>query len=156
MILHSGCEEQAPVYKSKYVLGDVYRAYEAVEVDFIGLTEVVWHGDTRESARVTAYLDLIDNFGSKIKSPGVFRFEIYEFVPRSSQPKGKRLQFWDDLDLTDPKENDRFWHDYLRAYKFELELSFFPKEGQTFILMATCLTPNGRRLEDSTQLTYHK
>ena len=37
-----------------------------------------------------AYVSLMDVFGSQIKGPAVFRFELYEKVVRSSEPKGNK------------------------------------------------------------------
>ena len=44
----------------------------------------------------------MDSFGSAIKSPCIFRIELYEYVERSPSPLGKRLEIWPDIDLIDP------------------------------------------------------
>ena len=68
------------------------------------------------------YAALRDSFGSCLKAPGVFRFELYEYVQYSSEPKGKRIIIWPDIDLTDAAENNEYWNDFLRAYEFSLDL----------------------------------
>jgi hypothetical protein len=89
-----------------------------------------------------------------MKSPGVFRFELYEKVPRSAEPKGKRISKWPDIDLTDAVENNARWRDYLRAYEFTLPLE--SETGQSHILQATCLCPNGKRLSAEFALAKEK
>ncbi len=120
----------------------------------MGLTEIVWGGDEMIPAELTVYLDLLDTVGSRIKSPGVFRMELYTYVPRSSLPMGKRVTVWDDVKLNQFDDNNQYWQDHLRAYKFGLQLNFFPQKGQTYILQATCITPSGRHLIDTSEITY--
>jgi hypothetical protein len=90
------------------------------------------------------YITLLDAFGSQVKAPGVLRFELYEYVTRSAEPKGQRITLWPDFDLTGPVENNKYWRDFLRAYEFELDIRADPTK--TYILEATCLCPDGRRL----------
>jgi hypothetical protein len=74
---------------------------------------------------------------------------LYEKVPRSAEPKGKRITKWPDIDLTDIVENNVYWRDFLRAYEFTLPVELDAR--QNHILQATCLCPNGKRL--STEFT---
>jgi hypothetical protein len=67
--------------------------------------------------QITAYIDISDQFNSRLKAPGVWRFELYSKVPRAADPAGGRIKIWTDLDLTDAKENNTLWQDYLRCYK---------------------------------------
>ena len=136
--------------------GDLLSIYAASEIRVVGLTEIVSVPGDQWTSRLKAYVDLLDSFGSRVKSPGIFRFELYEFVPRSSQPKGKRVFFRSDIDLTNPVENNRRWRDFLRAYQFDMDLNFRPKPDETFILEATCTTPAGKRLSDLFQLKYEE
>ena len=46
-------------------------------------------GDGKSQIRV--FVKLIDAFDSDVKAPGTFRFELYEKVPRSMEPRGRRL-----------------------------------------------------------------
>ena len=98
-----------------------------------------------ENAELDIFIDLIDSEGTRIKSPGTFRFELYHFVPRTSQPMGKRIAVWPDIYLDDPEINKEYWRDFLRAYNFKLPLDFIPQPTDTFILQATFMTPNARR-----------
>jgi len=76
--------------------------------------------------------------------PGVFRFELYERVVRSAEPKGRRIVIWPDIDLTGAAENNEYWRDFLRAYEFNLP--FEAQIKQCYILQVTYLSPSGKRL----------
>jgi hypothetical protein len=121
----------------------VYSRYAPAKIDIMPLTEFIIGGDSRQD-NVNLYVSLVDSFGSQIKSPCVFRFELYERVQRSSEPKGKRVIIWPDIDLTDPAKNNEYWRDFLRAY--EVNLPFESTGSQSYILQVTSLCPNGRRL----------
>ena len=75
-------------------------------------------------------VSLLDPFDCQIKSPGVFRFELYEYVQRSAEPKGQRVIIWPDIDLTECSENNNHWRDFLRAYEFNLD--FGPQRNQCY------------------------
>lgn len=121
----------------------VYSRYSPVEIDILPLTEFVNVGDAQQS-QINLYVSLLDSFGSEIKSPCVFRFELYEKVQRSAEPKGRRIVIWPDIDLTEPVENNRYWRNFLRAYEFNLP--FGPASNQSCIIEVTCLCPAGKRL----------
>jgi len=149
-----GCEPQAVTSSATQL--NSFGTYGASKIHIVGLTEITPADKNEGVLKARIYVDIIDSFGSRIKSPGVFRFELYEFVPRSAQPMGKRILLWPDIDLTDAAENNSYWRDHLRAYEFELDLGFTPVQPVTFILYATCITPAGHRLNDAFQLEYHR
>ena len=101
-------------------------------------------GLSEKIAKIKVYVNLTDSFGCQQKTPGVFRFELYEIVHRAANPKGRRITIWPDINLTDPSENNKFWRDFLRAYEFDLD--FEPAAAQGCMLEVTCLCPNGKRL----------
>ena len=146
---NTGCEQPAspvaPQAKADNALNalSICISYAPVKIDILPLTEFKNPGDTGQ-ASINTYVSLLDAYGSQIKSPGVFRFELYEYVQRSAEPKGKRIILWPDVDLTNPSQNDEYWRDFLRAYEFNLP--FEQAGSQSYILQATCLCPNGRRL----------
>jgi len=152
-----GCQESQQITAN---LPDTsaYRlcAYAPAKIHFVGLTEFIPADDFEDNARLTTYIDLLDEFGFQIKSPAVLRFELYEYVPRSAEEKGKRLHIWPDIDLTDPGVNNTYWRDFLRAYKLDLVLDFVPKTGRTYVLQVTCLCPANQRLSDTIQLKYNE
>ncbi|MHC4762529.1 MAG: hypothetical protein ACYS71_04035 [Planctomycetota bacterium] len=108
------------------------------------LTEFISDENSQEESQIKVYVSLLDAFGSQIKAPAVFRFELYEYLMRSAEEKGRRITLWPDIDLTEPTENNKQWQDFLRAYEFTLP--FEPGENQTYVLQATCICPDGRRL----------
>ncbi len=118
--------------------------FAPAKINILPLTEL--SGSARNGAEATLkiYVTLLDEFGSPIKAPGVVRFELYEYIQRSAQPKGSRLTLWPDIDLTAPAQNHKYWRDFLRAYEFVLDAR--AARDHTYILEATYLCPDGRRL----------
>jgi hypothetical protein len=121
-------------------------AYYVQNIRFVGLTEIVTDPRNMENAELDVYVDLIDADEIRIKSPGTFRFELYHFVPRFSQPMGKRIAVWPDIDLDESEANTEHWRDLLRAYYFRLPLDFIPRPIDTFVLQVTFMTPDARRM----------
>ena len=122
----------------------VNTAYFPVKVEITPLTGFVNPIGQERVREINVYVNLLDSFGCQIKSPGVFRFEIYEHVQRSSEPKGKRIAIRPDIDLTDVAQNNKYWRDFLRAYHFSLP--FEPTDGRSYIIQVTFLCPTGKRL----------
>jgi hypothetical protein len=155
LIFLSGCDVQFPASDlpgEKAVHNT--RSYIAENIRIMGLTEIVTGQGTGEAAILKVYIDLMDSFERRMKSPGVFRLELYEFVQRSSDPRGSRLFIEPDIDLTDPVVNDKYWQDHLRTYHFNLPLDFVPTPGSAFIIEATFIRPGGKRLNDKFHLKY--
>ena len=115
--------------------------FAPTQVEILPLTELV---NGEQGTQLNAYVSLLDAFGEKVKAPGTFRFELYEYVQRSAEPKGQRLDIWPDIDLNDPAENQKYWRDFLRAYEFAFATAV--ASNQTYVLEVTCLCPNGKRL----------
>jgi len=120
--------------------------FAPARIGILPLTELRGSNGAGQSARLHAFVTLRDAFGSQIKAPGVLRFELYEYVPRSAQLKGSQLLLWPNLDLTGAAENHRYWRDHLRAYEFELDAQV--SRDKTYVLQVTCMTPDtdGKRL----------
>ena len=159
LVLHflSGCDLQFPASDlPNNVPVQNTCAYVAANIHIMGLTEIIPSQRTGQSTVLKVYVDLMDSFDRRIKSPGVLRIEVYEFVPRSSDARGSRLFIQPDLNITDPDENDKYWQDHLRTYRFDLPLDFVPEPGSAFIIEATFLPPGGKRLNDRFHLKYQK
>ncbi len=123
-------------------------------IRIIGLTEIIPDASQSDEAVLSIYVDIFDAWDSHLKAPATFRFELYEFVPRSSDSRGNRLIIWPDIDLTDPVVNNGYWQDYLRTYNFDLQMNFRPAPQTTFTLEATCTTQEGKRLSHKRQIKY--
>ena len=119
-------------------------AFAPVKIGILPLTELSGPSGANPEARLSIFVSLLDAFGSQIKAPGVLRFELYEYVPRSAQAKGQRLTLWPEVDLTGPVQNNRYWRDFLRAYEFVLDAR--ASRDRTYILEVTCTCPDVRRL----------
>jgi hypothetical protein len=119
-------------------------SFAPVRIDVLPLTEFSSLAGNSLNTTLNVYVALLDAFGSPLKTPGTLRFELYEYVPRSAAPKGQRAAIWPDIDLTRPVENNQRWRDFLRAYEFELDVR--ADRSKTYILEATCLCPDGKRL----------
>jgi len=144
-----GCDSlpeagEFPCSSGHRVNPSLYGHYAPAKIDILPLTEFVETDDARAASKIELFISLLDDFGSAVKAPGVFRFELYEYVRRSAKPKGRRIAVWPDFDLTELTDNNRYWQDFLRSYRFELD--FEPQGSQKYILQATCLSPDGRRL----------
>lgn len=141
----AGCEQAyiVPLSKANKVVS-VYTSFSPKKIEFMPLTEVVNTEKMQRPPAIRAYISLLDEFGCKIKSPGVFRFELYQRLERSGDRKGRRVQIWPDIDLVEPQENAARWQDFLRAYLFDL--GFMPQSNQQYILQATFLSPSGGRI----------
>jgi hypothetical protein len=113
-------------------------------ISILPLTELAGAGAGAQPVALSVYVSLLDSFGCQIKAPGVVRFEVYQYVPRSAEPKGPRINLWPDVDLTQPAQNNRYWRDFLRAYEFTMNAP--TGSAETYILEATFLCPDGRRL----------
>lgn len=155
LLLNAGCDSALIAAKSPPENGSgldasIYASYAPAKLDIVPLTELASVGDARRTSQIYLYVSLLDSFGSQIKSPGVFRFELYEYVQRSADPKGARLVIWPDIDLTDPAKNNEHWRDFLRAYEFNLD--FEADKNQTYVLHVTCLCPAGKRLSSDVVL----
>jgi len=155
LALSCGCEPEM-ISNPFESTSNIIKQYAPKRIHIIGLSEIVSETDSRRWPKIKTYVDLLDKYDSRVKSPATFRFELYEFAPRTSRSKGTRILAWDDFELTGPAKNNSHWQDHLRAYKFELYLDFEPSDGEEFILDATCITPNGKRLSDIHQIRYQK
>jgi len=158
LVVWSGCEPAASEITSKADNGfnqlSAYASYVPVKIDIMPLTELINVVDDEEASKIRVYLSLLDAFDSQIKTPGVFRFELYEYIERSAEPKGRRIIIWPDIDLVDTVENNEHWRDFLRAYEFNLEFEL--ESNKSYILQATCMCPNGKRLSSEFGLKHVK
>jgi len=146
---NTGCEQPKPptdrtvITDNNIHMLSFYTLYAPVKIDIMPLTEFASDSDTQRP-KINVYVSLLDPFGSQTKSPGMFRFELYEYIQRSAEQKGKRAIIWPDIDLTNPLKNNDYWRDFLRAYVFSLPCE--QTGNQDYILQVTCLCPNGKRL----------
>jgi hypothetical protein len=113
-------------------------------IDVLPITSIAPASASDRDAAINAYICLIDAFDTQIKAPAIFRFELFQRLQRSADPKGKRLIVWPDIDLTEPAANNNLWQDFLRAYLFALPLQ--KTSADNCILHVTVICPSGKRL----------
>ncbi|HEG43851.1 MAG TPA: hypothetical protein ENH94_07380 [Phycisphaerales bacterium] len=155
LLVSAGCEqERRPSSTPSGRKLDILSAYTASSVSIMGLTGIVPDEDNANRATLRVYVDVLDSEGVRIKAPGVFRFELYQFVPRSSNPMGKRLKLWEDIKLLDPVENNASWRDFLRAYQFDLDFEFGPVRPAGYVVQVMFTTTSGKRLYNNYHLKY--
>ena len=147
-LLCCGCgpgPSSAPETKSKSSSQpQPFGGFAAARIIITPWTEI--KGQAREDGtrQVRAFVRLVDAFGSDIKAPGVFRFELYEKLSRSAEVRGRRVMIWPDFDLTAAEQNNAHWQDYVRSYEFVLD--FDPPDTGPYVLEATFIPSSARRL----------
>ena len=153
----SGCGEP-PVVPDKSVEVKVKGGclFQIDRAHVIGLTSIESKPDDDSSSVLTVYLSLQDSFASSIKVPAIFWFELYEYVPRSPNPRGTRLYLSGEIDLNSLSVNNDYWEDFLRAYKFTMDATVKYDPSATYVLQITCVTPDGRRLMETFYLNKKK
>lgn len=147
LAFYAGCSPQPPGADSSAPLfrdSSPCSRFGPTRVDILPITSIAPTSASDRDSAITAYICLLDAFDSQIKAPVVLRFELFQHIQRSADPKGKRLLVWPDIDLTDPAVNNNFWQDFLRAYLFSLPLQ--KSSADNCILHVTCICPSGKRL----------
>jgi hypothetical protein len=147
LAFYAGCSDQPS--GSGFLIGPAppCTRFGPARIDVLPITSLAPARDSTGTSTINVYVCLLDSFDSQIKAPAVFRFELFERLQRSADPKGKRLAIWPDIDLTDPAANNNLWQDFMRAYLFSLPMqSRHAGTAENCILHVTCFCPSGRRL----------
>lgn len=118
-----------------------YEVFGPAKIEILPLSNFT---DSEKGFKISVYVSLLDSFGCSQKWPVVFRFELYEYLSRSVEPLGKRIKIWPDIDLKEPAKNNQYWQDFLRAYKFNLDIE--SADRQNYILQSTVILPDEKRL----------
>jgi hypothetical protein len=118
----------------------------AAELRISSLTEFVRDAAV-QTVSLRTLVEVVDANGFSSPVPCVMRFELYQFRPLSSDPRGKRLILWPQQDLTEAVKNSEHWKGYLRGYEFLLPVKEPLVSGRSYVLEATCLLDR-RRLTD--------
>ena len=90
-------------------------------------------------------IEAFDASGDSTKAFGEFRFELYEFVANSANPKGRRLGVWSE-NILQPNRNQLHWDSITRTYLFKLQWYEPITVGQQFVLAAVFSSPFTDRL----------
>ena len=144
LLIFTACEPntQKEPFEDESTTG-LIQSYKPERIEILPLTSFLCKGNGEDICQIKVYISLLDKFGCQEKTPGVFRFELYEAVVRSAEQKGKRIMLWPDFDLTDPAKNNHYWRDFIRAYEFNLQIDSV--NDRSFILQVTFMCPSGKR-----------
>jgi len=152
LLLHAlGCEKPRPVITKTKINNNAenhdpmafYSQYHPVNVKISPLTSII-QTDTNDLHKLRVYVNMLDSVGLQVRSPAIFRFELYQHVQRTSDTKGKRVAIWPDMNINDDKKNQKYWKDFLRSYEFILPFQY-PIDTK-YVLQLTCITPDGKRI----------
>ncbi len=148
----AGCEPDGPMPPEDKAPFEIYSQYHPKKAVITPLTEFI-EGDDESSTMIKVYVSLNDSKDASVKSPGVFRFELFDYTARSSDVKGSRLIIWEDINLINYDKNSSHWRDYLRAYEFELFCDCV-NSGKKYVIQITYMTPAGNRIIGEWVITY--
>ena len=92
-------------------------------------------------------VNALDNPGQMIA--GELRAELYEHVPGSADPKGRRLENW-TMYLTTTEQQKKHWNQLTQMYEFELGLDPDnpPPPAAKYVLSVTLVSAMEKRLFD--------
>ena len=68
----------------------------------------------------------------KIEQDLCFRFELYVYIPRSSNPRGKRIVLWPDMEVKANASSNSQWREHLKFVCFQL-LPPYGSEGECLV-----------------------
>ena len=90
-------------------------------------------------------IEALDAWDHTTKAFGNFRFELYRFMPNSTERKAGKMITW-EVSLTDPKDNFVHWSSINRAYEFKLQSDQGIAVGERYVLVAVFTSPYTKRL----------
>jgi len=133
----ASCEEQLKLYMP-------------MKIDILPFTKPRSWDEDQIPDGLEVVLRPLDSFGDQTKAIGCFRFEVYTFAKADSNPRGKRVGFWEE-NLTTRDAQALHWDKITRTYRFRLawndEASKI-RQGK-YVRDVTFLAPNGLRLTDT-------
>ena len=106
--------------------------------------------DGEQTGKIEVYVQLKDQFGDPIKSLGRFRFELFQYQPAVSDPRGQRFSVdgVQKFDLTMIDVNQQYWDSTTCNYRFDLKLPELLKTVQQIVVQVTFSTETELRLQD--------
>ena len=141
VMVFTGCETaQTPIHA-------VAQRGEKASIERIrisALTEFVTDAALPDEVQLKVLLEIFNASDPPVPVPCILRFELYDFHPLSSDPRGKRLVVWPEQDLSNAEKANAHWKALLRGYEFYLPLDFMPRQDKKYILEATCFADQKR------------
>ena len=155
----SGCEKPRPVITKPQISDDtknsdalaIYSQYHPQKIKITPMTSFI--KTSEEDIKLRVYVSMLDSIGLQVRSPAIFRFELYQHIQRTGNTKGQRIAIWPDININSDKENQKYWKDFLRSYEFILP--FKHPTNVKYVLQLTCITPDKKRIyTEFSQLIY--
>jgi len=84
----------------------------------------------------------LDRFGDPTKAVGTFRIEVFEYLYRTSEPRGRRLGHW-VVQVLDETANRKYYDPLDRSYVFPLLWAAGVPPGMQIIVQVTYYPPGG-------------
>ncbi len=160
LIFHAlGCEKPRTVITKTQINDNaenidvmaVYSQYHPEKLKITPLTTLIKTNE--DDIKLRIYVNMLDSIGLRVRSPAIFRFELYQHIQRTGTSKGKRVAIWPDININLDEENQKYWKDFLRSYEFILPFPY-PADIK-YVLLLTCITPDGKRIyTEFSQLNY--
>jgi len=113
-------------------------------------TQVVGDPHLPQPDKIKVYLALKDKYEDPLKALGSFRFEMFQYRPAYSDPRGRRypekgLQV---IDLTNKEDNQNHWDKTTRNYHFSLDMPELLPGQKKFVLQVTFIDLSQTRYEN--------
>ena len=107
----------------------------------------------RPQGQLKVMAELLDSMEQSVRHPCTWRFELYDFVLRASDRRGRRIMIWPELDLTVSDGDNAHWKPFLKGYEFYLPLEHDLPPGGKYVLEATAMTDQ-KRYNDLIEIHY--
>jgi len=111
---------------------------KAITIGFFTQTKTFETGQAGIEVRVQP----VDQFGDPTKAVGSYRIEIFQYLLRTTDPKGPRLGHW-YVSVLDVESNRRYYDPIDRSYVFPLLWDGGSGKGAQFIIQVTYYPPGG-------------
>jgi hypothetical protein len=111
---------------------------KAITIGFFTQTKIFDSGQPGIEVRVQP----IDQFGDPTKAVGSYRIEVFQYLLRTTDPKGPRLGHW-YVTVLDGDSNRKYYDPIDRSYAFPLLWEGGGAKGVQFIVQVTYYPPGG-------------
>ncbi len=83
----------------------------------------------------------------------VYRFELYQYLPRAANPRGNRLRMWPEVAAGKAGADNPLWQPHLRAFEIVLPIENELSMKSTYLIELTVLKNNTMQHSDLLKIT---
>ena len=154
LLVPMGCQEGGRQPERKWGAWWLHRAvrpgFQVAEVRLHRSFTYIDEKEENEPGRIEVYLTLHDQYGDPFKAQGEFRFEIFQYQPAASDPRGGRFSVhgMQEFDLIKLDVNQKHWDGTTRNYRFSLALPELTDKQKPIVLQVTFTDLSKIRFED--------